>query len=171
MLLGIFIIPIMGISVVQEYSEYEVKAAFLCNFAKFVEWPDNAFKSEDAPFVIGIIGKDPFGNILERTLKGRTLQDKKCEILRFNNLNDLGDCHMLFVSSSQQANITRIIAYLKGKHTLTVGDNIEQFCQRGGIINFSSKRSRYGFEINKNSAQRSKLAISSKLLALAQIVE
>ena len=145
----------------QQPSEYQVKAAFLYNFANFVEWPEEAL-SDTTTLIIGVLGKDPFEAALTRfekqKVKGRSLR-----IVQSERLQDLPFCHMLFINSTEEKNLTQVFRYLEGKPTLTVGE-VEQFARRGGIINFVIKDKKVRFEINRAKAVESGLKLSSKLL-------
>ncbi len=148
--------------------EYRVKAAFLYNFAKFVEWPQGAFSNGDAPIVFGVLGVDPFGNALDilaqKTVKGRTVL-----IRRFNGVQDIRVCHVLFISSSEKRHTAEIIAHLRNAGTLLVSD-MKGFGRQGGMIQLITDRDRIGFEINISAARRAGLTLSSRLLGLARIV-
>jgi len=149
--------------------EYTVKAAFLYNFAKFVEWPADAFAGPASPIVLFVYGADPFGDAL-KSLKGKTANGRPIVVRYAANLGELERCHLLFVSASEKANLPKILQTTKGWSILTVGD-MNGFAQDGGIINMVKEESRVGIEINLEAAQRSRLEISSKLLGLAKIVK
>lgn len=154
----------------QQYSEYEVKAGYLYNFIKFVNWPNYSFKTEYDPFVIGIYGDDPFEDILDKAFKDRTLYDRKWLLVRYTKIEDVTGCNLLFISSVSNTELLKILDVTKDKSILTIGDNIEDFCQLGGIINFTKQNSKNRFEINNEAAIKVKLLISSKLLSLAKII-
>lgn len=162
-----FIMPIGGRC--QKVKEYEVKAAFLFNFAKFTEWPAGAFPKSDSPFVIGVFGNDPFGQDLDKAVKDKKVKDRKIVIRRMNRIGDVGDCHILFVSSSEQDRLAAIFNRVRNKPILTVGD-WSGFARRGGVINFILRNNTIGFEINTKASDRAKLQISSQVLRLARIV-
>jgi len=151
--------------------EYAVKAAFLFNFAKFVEWPGDAFSGSTSPIVIYALGEDPFGDALG-SLKGKTANGRPI-VVRYAryaaNLGEVERCHILFVSATEKANLPNILLNTKGWSILTVGD-MHGFAQDGGVINMVKEEGRVGIEINMEAAHRSRLKISSKLLALAKIV-
>lgn len=149
-------------------NEYQVKLAFLFNFTRFVEWPEDAFADARSPIILGILGDDPFGNDLE-TIKGKTIHGRKLIINKFKDVDDIRVCHILFVSSSERNRLPRITAFLKQSKILTVGD-MKKFAQKGGVINFVVENNKVGFEINVDSGKRAGLRISSKLLSLARIV-
>ena len=149
--------------------EYAVKAAFLYNFAKFVEWPADAFAGPASPIVFFVFGEDPFGDAL-KSLKGKTANGRPIVVRYAANLGELERCHLLFVSASEKANLPKILQATKSWSILTVGD-MNGFAQDGGIINMVKEESRVGIEINLEAAQLSRLKISSKLLGLAKIVK
>lgn len=153
----------------QEISEYEIKAAFLYNFAKFVEWPDELFLDPNAPFVFGVLGHDPFGQILEQTIGGKYIQGRRLEIDRFKRCEDIQYCHILFIALSEKECIEEIVEKVNRFGVLTVGD-MEGFAERGGVINFFMKENKVRLCINPNAAERANLKISSKLLNVSQIV-
>lgn len=148
--------------------EYEVKAAFLYNFTKFVEWPTEATTDSGATFSLCVLGEDPFGKAFD-SIQGEKIINKKLVINRFKELHDIEKCRILFISESEEKRLTQILKSLKGLHILTVSDT-EGFAQQGVIINFYLEQNKVRFEINVDAARRSGLKISSKLLNLARIV-
>jgi hypothetical protein len=148
--------------------EYQVKAAFLFNFAKFVEWPDSAFSNENSPIIISVLGYDPFGESLD-ALKDRVVGGRRFLIKRISSVEELGECHILFISSSERGNLSQILQMVKNKNILTVGDT-KGFTQSGVIINIIPEESRLGFEINLDAAEHTHLKIGSQLLKLARLV-
>jgi len=149
-------------------SEYEVKAALLYNFARFVEWPAQTFpQGKDLVafcIVSDILLDQPFDVLKDKTLGGRRL-----EIKHFQNPKALESCHVLFVVSSRQEPVDQILKKLDGSSVLTIGET-EGFIQMGGIINIKVEDSKLRFEINRANAERAGLKISSRLLALATTV-
>lgn len=150
-------------------SEYQVKAAFLYNFAKFVEWPDGTHSSADSPLRVGVLGKDPFGEILERTFKGRTAQGRSFSIARSDNPQDLLTCHIVFIRPPEEGTLIPLLKAFDGRPVLTVGE-MEGFARSGGVINLYLQEKQVRFEINPTAAERAGLKISSKLLQLARLV-
>ncbi|UCF90634.1 MAG: YfiR family protein [Desulfobacterales bacterium] len=148
--------------------EYIVKAAFLYNFAKFVEWPADAFAEIRSPIVLGMLGEDPFGSALD-SINHKSVGDREIVIQRLEKLADLKKCHMLFISRSEKNDLDSILAQLSGLNILTVSD-MDGFALKGGIIGLFTVGNKIRFEINVDSAKRSGLQISSKLLKLAEIV-
>ncbi|HJQ22981.1 MAG TPA: YfiR family protein [Blastocatellia bacterium] len=153
----------------QTANEYQVKAAFLFNFVKFIEWPAEAFSDDGAPLVIGVIGQDPFGGHLDQAISGKSVNGRQLLVRRFKWGEDVRACHVLFISASERKHLAQIIASLRGAAVLTVGD-MDQFTQQGGGINFVTEASKLRFEINASVAEQARLKISSKLLALARAV-
>ena len=147
-------------------SEYQVKAAFLFNFAKFVEWPPETFAGETSPLVIGILGDNPFGTDLERTVAGKLINNRPITIRSFPTAAEAANCHILFISSSEKKRLPDIIQSLHGTAVLTVGET-DQFIASGGMVNFVQEASKIRFQINDDAAKAARLKISSKLLTLA----
>jgi hypothetical protein len=148
--------------------EYEVKAAFLYNFTKFVTWSDASSRDAGAPFVIAVIGDDPFGDALS-VLENKTAMGRPIVVQRVSSLDSLKSCRMLFVSSSARDRLPAILRAAHARNILTVGD-MERFAARGGIIELVLTGDRVGFEINTESARQAGLTVSSKLLSLARTV-
>jgi hypothetical protein len=149
--------------------EYQVKAAFLYNFVKFVEWPDDKNAPTGRVINICILGEDPFGNAFD-FIKDETIENRRLVIKRFKTLQHIENCHVLFISRSEQEYLGQILTTVKGLNILTVGDT-EGFAQKGVIINFYIEESRVRFEININSLKLSGWRISSKVMHLARIIQ
>lgn len=147
-------------------SEYQLKAAFLYNFAKFIEWPPKAFADGKAPFIIGVLGDNPFGTDLDQVVAGKTINDHPITIRTNLTALEATNCHILFISSSEKKNWPEIFQSLRGTTVLTVGDT-ERFIEAGGIINFVPEAGKIRFQINDDTAKAARLKISSKLLSLA----
>jgi hypothetical protein len=147
--------------------EYQVKAAFLFNFARFIEWPASAFKGAEEPISVCVIGKNPFGSALEDAVRGKTIGDRSFVVRQVSSAQEANPCHILFVEVSNQSQVRQLLGDLKGFSILTVGDT-EDFAANGGVITFKLKDARVRFEIAVGAAERAKLRISSKLLSLAE---
>ena len=145
-------------------TEYQVKAAYLANFSKFVEWSASVAKSE--PFNICVLGQDPFGGTLDAAIAGETVGRIPIAVKRIAKPQDALDCRVLFVSSSEERHWDEILAALKTFHVLTVSD-MREFAKRGGIVQFVLDGSRVRFEVNLVAAEPSRLKLSSELLKLA----
>ena len=156
-------------------SEYLIKAGFIYNFAKFVEWPSAAFAQPDSPIVIGVLGTDPFGNVLDRLVQDKKIGQRGFVVRRYKwgkdlkDLKDLRDCKILFVSASEKAHADEIIQLVKWLPILTVGET-PGFAERGGVIRFTVEDNRVRFEVNVDAAHQADLNISSRLLTLAKII-
>jgi hypothetical protein len=147
--------------------EYKLKAVFLLNFTKFIEWPAQAFSGETAPIVICIAGMDPFGRVLDEAVEGETVQGRALEIKRLSLGQDLRACHIAFFGRSTASRLAELLPGLRGSHTLTVGEMENGFLQQGGAMNFVLVDQKVRFEVNPDIATRANLKISSKLLVLA----
>lgn len=149
--------------------EYLIKAAYLYNFAMFVEWPPEAFAASSAPIVIGVVGADPFGVALDQMVQDKRINNRPIVVERFKLGDDVRRCHILFVSPTESARIGDVVQRVGARAVLIVGDESETV-SRGGTIAFTVKNDKVGFEINLSAARRARLTISSKLLNLAQAV-
>jgi YfiR/HmsC-like len=150
-------------------TDYEVKTAFLFNFAKFIDWPPNSFASPQSTFTICVLGQNPFGNILDDALQGKMIGDRPLVVRRLRDKTEARQCQMVFISSSESAHLAEIIGSLNGANVLLVSD-INGFATSGGTIEFTLDDNHVGFRINTDAVGRSGLKFSSKLLALAKIV-
>jgi hypothetical protein len=149
-------------------SEYLLKAAFIYNIAKFVEWPPGAFETEKAPLILYVLGKDPFGYTLN-TIEGKIVQGRTLTVKRVDRIEELRTCHILFISSSEMNKLPQVLQSLKDVKVLTVGD-MPLFAQNGGMISLLTFDNKIHMEINMVAAEKAKMQISSKLLKLARIV-
>jgi YfiR/HmsC-like len=147
-------------------NEYEVKAAFLFKFVSFVEWPKDV---PAIPVGICVLGQDPFGQELERVVKGKSINGRDFLIRRVKTADAAGDCHILFIGASESNRLPQILIRLRGVPVLTVGD-LAGFCESGGTINLVVSDNRVQLEINPAAAERARLLVSSRLLSLARIV-
>lgn len=148
--------------------EYQVKAVFLYQFLKFVEWPPQAFHATNQTICIGVVDDGSMSSALQ-SVEGKEAKGRRVVVKRFKKLEDLEFCHILFISSGLEGRMTEILDRLRGTSTLTVSD-IDGFARRGGMINFITVENKIQFEINVDAAERAKLQISSHLLRLARIV-
>ena len=146
--------------------EYDIKAAFLVNFAKFVEWPEHGPDMIGVPIVIGVIGADPFGGKLDAIVRGRRVDDHPIIVRRFSSLDGAGRCHILFVGAMNAAEVAAIVPQATGRGMLTVGDE-SGFLARGGVIEFFVEDEKVRFAINLEAASTAGLKVSSHLAQLA----
>jgi len=151
-------------------TEYEVKAAFLFSFAKYIQWPDDALGRGDDAFVIGVLGEDPFGRVLDDTLAGKAILGHPVVVTRFARLEDVARAHILFVGESSDPARGQVLKSLRGRPILSAGES-EEFAEQGGIVGFRTQDKKVRFDINLARAEESRLKISSQLLKLATIVE
>jgi hypothetical protein len=154
----------------EQGAEYPLKLAFLFNFIHFVEWPTDSFRDPGAPFVICIVGHDPFSQDLEAELRTRKVGDHPVEVRTQTPNDKLSVCHIVFVPATEKNQSDRILRGLEGTRTLTIGET-EGFAVQGGIINFTVEDNKVHFEINRLAADRAGLKIGSRLLSIAKIVK
>lgn len=150
-------------------SEYQLKAAFVYNFAKFVDWPSNVYSGPQSPFAICILGTDPFGPVIDDALRGKTVADHPVVVRRDKDAVAVRHCQIVFISASEKRRLSDILESLKGANVLVVGD-FDGFASAGGAIELTLQDDRVRFAINPGAADNAGLRISSKLLALATIV-
>jgi hypothetical protein len=146
-----------------------VKAVFLFNFAQFVDWPADAFSGPATPLVIGVLGEDPFGDFLDQTVRHEHVGGRPFQVRRYQSVDEIKTCHILFINRSEGDRPEDILAGLKHRPLLTVSD-ANGFAQRGGMIRFVTERNRIRLQLNLEAAEAAHLTISSKLLRVAEIV-
>jgi hypothetical protein len=147
--------------------EAQVKAAFLFNFAQFVQWPGGAFPDPDSPFTMCVIG-DSVEGPLEKTIEGETLNGRRIVMRRPATPENIRACHLIYVARGEARRSMEIIVAASGVPILTVGDS-EEFINEGGMIRFTEAGRRIRFEINPDAAESASLRVSSRLLRLADI--
>lgn len=149
--------------------EYQVKAVFLYNFAQFVQWPEGSFPDHGSPFVVGVLGSDPFNAYLDEVVKGEQVGGHPIKVIRYEKIEDVQDCHVLFVSASETQRLAPILSGLKTRKILTVGES-DLFSRMGGMVSFVTKQGKIRLKINLEAVQAADLTLSAKLLRLAEIV-
>jgi len=149
--------------------EYVVKAGFLYNFAKYVEWPADAFDNAASPIVVGIVGNDPFGEEIDKALKNKVVKERAFSVVRYRELADLKRCHILFIPKSERGRLQDILKQTETWPILTVGED-EGFAKAGGTVNILIEKEKPRLEVNPEAADKARLTINSKLLKLATIV-
>lgn len=147
--------------------EYQVKAAYLFNFARFVQWPDGTFQQPDQGIAICVLGRDPFGHWLDDTVSSRTIDGRRLMILRIVTSKQAVRCHVLFVS--EFAEMSPVLREIRSGGILTIGDT-DAFRANGVVINFKLEGGKVRFDIDLEAAEREQIRISSRLLSLANIV-
>ena len=154
----------------QAFNEYQVKAAFLYTFAKFVEWPPQAFHSPSAPIAICILGDDPFGTFLDDAVRGKTVGDRPLAVYRMTDLTGVRDCNILFIAASERRRMSALLSAVASTGVLTVGDTAE-FSAQGGVIGLQLDGERIRLKVNLPAAEKAKVRISSRVLSLATIIK
>jgi hypothetical protein len=163
--------PIAWARQLEQPSEAELKAAFLYNFVKFTEWPADRMANQKEPFLIGVLGKDPFGPALDQLVEGETLHGRPVAVRRFARFQEsIGASHALFIGLSEEGSVPAILKLLDGRAILTVSE-IDNFIERGGAIEIKREGPRLAFEVNLRAAQRAGLGMSAQLLRLARLVK
>jgi hypothetical protein len=158
------------VQTVRAASEYELKAAFLLNFAQFVQWPADNAASTSGTVILGVLGKDPFGPAIARALGDRTINGRHVTMRHFSSLPEARNCHVLFISSSEEPQLDEILRSLANSSVLTVSD-IARFTDSGGAIGLIQDGTRIHFEVNLEAANAAGLKINSDLLALAKAIK
>jgi hypothetical protein len=150
--------------------EYQVKAVFLLNFTRFVEWPASAFSAADSPFVVGVFGHDPFGADLDRVVTGEFVNGRAVAVRRVRSVAEASKCQILFIHQSEDRRLDELLAALDRHSTLTVSD-LPGAAQRGVMIRLVTEGGRVRMRVNVDLARAAALVISSNLLRSAEIVQ
>jgi hypothetical protein len=150
--------------------EYQIKAVLLLNLTRFVDWPASAFATPDSPLVVGVLGHDPFGPVLDDAVSGEKANGREIVIERFSNLKALKPCHILFISKSERAHMGDILAVVNGRPILTVSELDNFSSSLGGMVRlFTNEQSKVRLHINLDAARAENLKLSSKLLQVAEV--
>lgn len=149
--------------------EAKLKAAYIFHFLQFIEWPDSTFANENSPIVLAVLGKDPFGKILDETINSEKIGKRAIILKRIESVSEIGSCHVLYISSSEENKYKNILKHIGISPVLTISDIIN-FGLAGGDINFYIEENKVRFAINVQGVKESDLRISSKLLRLAKII-
>lgn len=149
--------------------EYKVKAGCLYNFARYVTWPDEAFAQPDSPIIFAVLGEDPFGDILDATLDGKSIGGRPTKLLRLTDAASVAGVHVLYVSTSEESGLDELGPQLGKSHTFCVSD-LESYADNGGVARFYLRLGKVAFEINVDEADRRGLVVSSQLLKLATVL-
>lgn len=165
---ALLLISIQFLSAQITTREYQVKAVFLYNFTQFVEWQQSSFAAPDAPMVIGILGKDPFGKYIDEAVANEVVNGHPLLVKRYNSIDEIKDCHILFINTNETNGLKETLENIKNQNILTVSDN-SNFLKYGGIIRFFTQNDKIQLQINPEVAKSNNLTISSKLLWLAKI--
>ena len=149
--------------------EYQVKAAYLLNFTRYVEWPSQAFEAPTDPVKVCVLGQDPFGAVLDATMLGKTAQGRPLAVRRVRSSADAAGCHLVFISRDTWRTLRELPRALRSTGRLTVGES-DQFAQAGGVIGFVIQQEAVRFVVNAEARDRAGLRISSRMLSLAAAV-
>jgi hypothetical protein len=166
--LALLLLAVFPAKAVDAASPAEVKAAFIYNFLKFVDWPAEAFSGNGGEYMVGILGKDPFGTVLDEMLENKKVNGRPIVLKRITEA-EMKHCHLLFVSPSERRRSGLILEILKGLPILTVSE-MPEFAEAGGVINLFEDDKRIRFEVNIDAQKRAGLKIQSSMLNLAKIV-
>ena len=147
-----------------------MKAAYIFNFTRFVDWPPDAFSDDKAPIVIGILGEDPVIDLLGATASGKTVNGRTVSVRQLKQGQNLRACNILFISASEDRYAPRIREQLKGSYVLTVG-NANNSSLDSNIIDFVKEDNKVRLQINLEGASAARLTISSKIIAVSRIVD
>jgi len=150
--------------------EYQIKAAYLYNFAKFVEWPEGRFADAQSPLVIGVLGQNPFGDELRAIARDHKINGRVITIQSVQTPGEAQRVHLLFIPASEDSRVAEVLAGLKAASVLTVGES-DQFKLAGGMICFVRQADKVRFKIVAAAAEQHGLRISAQLLKLAQPLE
>lgn len=153
----------------QSATEYQVKAAYLFNFLKFVEWPDVSPADPQAKWVIGIVGNSPIGVELSKLVESKNVLGRELQVKSFQSTDNFRGCNILFISESEKKRLPAILVALRGSSVMTVAD-MEHFIDAGGMVQFVVEDARVRVSIDVGATGRARLKVSSKLLALARTV-
>lgn len=166
---SLFALVLVGAAPAAAPTEYQVKAAFLFNFSRFVEWPDAAFPDAKAPFVVGVFGFDPFGQDLDAIVQGESVRGRPLVVRRVRDAAEAAGCQILFIHRSEGKRIAELLSALDRHSTLTVSDTDDE-AREGVIIRLVTQQGRIRMRIDVGSARAAQLTISSNLLRSAEIV-
>ncbi len=167
-LAGLLAAPVMGAGEI-DFDEYQTKAAYLYNFAKFVSWPPNAFADPGEPLTVCILGQDPLGTALLRMAQGKMVDGRPLAVRVLPNPRQVGKCQMLFIAASEKKRLWMLLDQLAGTSILTVGE-IDEFTAVGGMVNLKRNGARVRIQVALDAVEHARLSISSRLLSLAEIV-
>jgi hypothetical protein len=148
-----------------EHREYAVKAVFLFNFTLFTTWPAESFGARTSPLVIGVFGEDPFGSLLDKAVAGEAPKGRSIVILRFSSVEDVRQCHIVFVPATQAGRAASVLAAARGRSILTVGEEPD-FLAAGGMVALVRDGTKVRLRFNLPAIRAGRLEVSSKLLRL-----
>jgi hypothetical protein len=165
----VFILFLLSQKIYGQTSEYELKAVAFQKLSLFIEWPGNVFANNDSDFIIAVLGKNPFGKILEQTYNNVRIKNRNVKIIYCKDLEQLMPCHLLFISETSISQLEKILAKVRSKPVLTIADS-EGFAEEGCDINIFNNSGRLRFEINQKVMESTGFTIDYKLLSVSRIV-
>ncbi len=165
----LFAIVMQSVSA-QEYTESELKSAYLYNFTKFVEWPAKSYQKTNGVFEIAVLRNKKIATVLSQMVKNKKVGNRNIKVIYLENINQLKACQILLIDKVTNDELLIILKKTKEQPILTVGNKLNLFCQQGGVLNFTARNSPYRFEINKHVADWNGLKINMKLLLLSKII-
>ncbi len=148
-----------------------IKAGYIYNLTKVVHWPQNAFNFSLSPFIIGILGEKTISTALIHTLREKSIKDRDWKVEFYNSHDEIRHCHLVFISGLEEKIVSEAINFLIYKQALLVGDNIKEFCKLGGMVNLVGNCPNFGYEVNVQKIEKTKLAVNPDFLELATIIE
>lgn len=169
-LAGLFLMSVSLPTGAQAQSEDQIKAAFLFNFARYVEWPEAAFASADTAVRICMAGSPRFASVVEKTVSGKSVANRPVQVDKLSALSAVSDCHILYVGAEIDSATAEVASTVSGSSVFTVADRAG-FAEDGGMANFIRADNKIRFEINPGAAKKAGLKVSSRLLRLAKVVE
>jgi hypothetical protein len=149
--------------------EYRIKAAFLFNFAHYVEWPPDTFKDANSPLTYCTVGEDPFEGVLDESVNSKSVGTHPLRVQHLKAPENFQGCQIVFIGANEKKRVTAILETLKQAPVLVVGES-SHFVQQGGTVGFLSEENTVRFEVNLDAAQRARLNISATLLSVAKTV-
>jgi hypothetical protein len=163
----LLIIPIRG--AFSQTTEYELKAVAFQKISLFIDWPGHALDNPDNEFTIAVFGKNPFGTVLENTFSNVKIKNKAVKVVYFKNIEQINQCHLLFIPKVNQAELARILNSIRNKPVLTIADT-EGYAEAGCLINFYNYSGKLRFEINQKALESAGFKVDFKLLNVSKIV-
>lgn len=148
-----------------------VKSGYLYNLTKFIHWPQNAFNFSMSPFIIGIYGDNSIKSALVNTLRNKQIKERDWKLEFYQDCKEIRFCHLIFLVGVSLNDAKSVTAFVSNIRTLTIADNIEDFCQSGGMVNLVGSCPNYGYEINQNALNYARLSVNPEFLELATLIE
>ena len=154
----------------QSTIEQQVKGAFLTKFPLFIDWPAGTFASASSPIVIGILGKNPFGDGFEQEVGRQKARDRSFQLKLLRGLDGLKECHILYIHPEQDGRLAEVLARLGHAPVLIAGD-AASFVERGGMINFIKREGKVRFQVNLEAVRAAGLRIDARLLQVSEVIK